>query len=154
MGEQTTVEALLLGFLEGLTAVHSLRMMEASTLKAGGSFRQDVSAWPPHSHPVVVYHPRTRRKVLYVNKNWTSHIEGVTEEESKYLMNYLLNHVKAPEFQVRIKFKVGDVAFWDNIASNHYAVPDYSTRRKMQRVAIQGPELTGTVPGWTHNATD
>jgi alpha-ketoglutarate-dependent taurine dioxygenase len=139
-------------FLEGLTAVHSLKMMEATTLKAGGSFRQKTSEWPPYSHPVVVYHPRTKRKLLYVNKNWTSHIEGVTPEESDILMSYLLNHVKAPEFQVRIKYNVGDIAFWDNIATNHYAVPDYSTRRVMQRVAIQGPEITGTVAGRSHAA--
>tara|TARA_R110002049_G_scaffold130406_3_gene288724 strand:+ start:4844 stop:5041 length:198 start_codon:yes stop_codon:yes gene_type:complete len=60
--------------------------------------------------------------------------------------------VKAPEFQVRIKYEVGDIAFWDNYATNHDAVPDYSTRRVMQRVAIQGPEITGTVAGRSHAA--
>lgn len=134
-------------FLEGLTAVHTLEMMAVKVKNAGANLRVDPKEWPPRSHPVVVTHPRTGEKLLYVNKNWTSHIEGLSEQEGKLLLDFLLNHTMRPEFHVRIKWNPGDVVFWDNIACCHYAVPDYSTRRVMQRVAIQGPEITGTMPG-------
>jgi len=133
-------------FLEGLTAVHSLSKMTERTSRAGATFREDFDKWPPRSHPVVAIHPRTGRKLLYVNKNWTSHIEDVSPAENDMLMNLLLNHVKAPEFQVRLRWREGTVAFWDNLATNHYAVADYSERRVMQRVAIKGTKIAGTMP--------
>jgi taurine dioxygenase len=133
-------------FLEGLTAVHSLAKMTERTSRAGTTFREDSDKWPPRSHPVVAIHPRTQRKLLYVNKNWTSHIEDVSQAESDALMSFLLNHVKSPEFQVRMNWNEGDVTFWDNLATNHYAVADYRERRMMQRVAIKGEKIFGTMP--------
>ena len=124
-------------FLEGLTATHSLeQMVERTKHVAGASLRDSLDQWPPVIHPVVAIHPESGRKLLNVNANWTARIEGLKPEESETLLGFLLDHVKSPEFQVRLHWNVGDVAFWDNRAVQHYAVADYTARRVMQRVTI------------------
>jgi taurine dioxygenase len=138
------------GFLDGLTATHSLeQMVERTKHVAGTSLRDSLSAWPPVSHPVVRIHPETGRKMLNVNTNWTQSIDGLTHEESRMLLDFLFAHVKSPEFQVRLRWNAGDVAFWDNRAVQHYAVADYTTRRVMQRVTITGDRPFG--PNGAHN---
>jgi taurine dioxygenase len=58
-------------------------------------------------------------------------------------LGFLFEHVKSPEFQMRHRWSVGDIAFWDNHAVQHYAVADYDTRRRMQRVTLAGYAPTG-----------
>jgi taurine dioxygenase len=131
-------------FLETLTATHSLtQMVERTRHVAGASLRDRISQWPPVSHPVVRVHPESGRKLLFVNANWTVSIDRLSHEESKALLGYLLNHVKSPEFQVRLHWREGDVAFWDNRAVQHYAVADYASRRVMQRITITGDRPFG-----------
>ena len=132
------------GFLDGMTATHSLAQMVARTKHvAGASLRDKVAAWPPVSHPIVRVHPDSGVKMLNVNANWTVSIDGLTWEESTALLRFLLDHVKSPEFQVRLRWNVGDVAFWDNRAVQHYAVADYTERRVMQRITITGDKPFG-----------
>ncbi len=137
-------------FLDGLTATHSLELMvERTKHVAGASVREGLAEWPPVSHSVVRIHPVSGRKMLNVNSNWTQSIDGLSREESAMLLRFLCNHIKSPEFQVRLRWNVGDVAFWDNRALQHYAVADYTSRRVMQRVSIAGdkpfgPEDKGT----------
>jgi taurine dioxygenase len=132
------------GFLDGLTATHSLeQMVERTKHVAGTSLRDSLSAWPPVSHPVVRVHPESGRKMLNVNANWTQSIDGLRLEESAALLRFLLDHVKSPEFQVRLHWNERDVAFWDNRAVQHYAVADYTSRRVMQRVTITGDRPVG-----------
>jgi taurine dioxygenase len=136
------------GFLDGLTATHSLeQMVERTRHVAGASLRDSLSAWPPVSHPVVRVHPESGRKMLNVNANWTQSIDGLSNEESAALLRFLLDHVKSPEFQVRLHWNQGDVAFWDNRAVQHYAVADYTSRRVMQRVTITGDRPVGPSTG-------
>ena len=132
------------GFLDGLTATHSLeQMVERTKHVAGASLRDSLAAWPPVSHPVVRVHPESGRKMLNVNANWTQSIDGLRNEESAALLRFLFDHVKSPEFQVRLHWNQGDVAFWDNRAVQHYAVADYTSRRMMQRVTITGDRPVG-----------
>jgi taurine dioxygenase len=140
-------------FLDGLTATHSLeQMVERTKHVAGASLRDSLSAWPPVSHPVVRVHPESGKKMLNVNANWTQSIDGLTREESATLLQFLYNHVKSPEFQVRLHWSQGDVAFWDNRAVQHYAVADYTSRRVMQRVTITGDRPFGPSGMLGHNA--
>ncbi len=81
--------------------------------------------------------------MLNVNANWTVSIDGLAWEESRALLRFLLDHVRSPEFQVRLHWNVGDVAFWDNRAVQHYAVADYTERRVMQRITITGDKPFG-----------
>jgi taurine dioxygenase len=131
-------------FLDGLTATHSLeQMVERTKHVAGASLRDSLSKWPPVSHPVVRVHPESGRKMLNVNANWTQSINGLVKAESNSLLCFLLDHVKSPEFQVRLRWRAGDVAFWDNRAVQHYAVADYTSRRVMQRITITGDKPFG-----------
>ncbi len=131
-------------FLEGLTATHSLaQMVERTAHVAGRTLRDSVANWPPMSHPVIRVHPETGRRLLFVNINWTTGIDGLTHDESQALLRFLFDHVKQPEFQVRLHWHLGDVAFWDNRAVQHYAVSNYTSRRVMQRVTITGDKPFG-----------
>ena len=124
-------------YLSGLEAWHSLGQMAARLGRQGGpSLALDAAAFPAHCHPVIARHPATGRRLLNVNYNWTTHIDGIPADESTAILEFLYGHIRKPEFQVRLKWNVGDVAFWDNRATQHYAVPDYKERRVMQRVSI------------------
>ncbi|MFJ9854100.1 TauD/TfdA dioxygenase family protein [Streptomyces sp. NPDC101150] len=95
--------------------------------------------FPPVEHPVVRRHPETGRRMLFVNASFTTRIVGLTEAESDRLLRVLFQQAQVPEFQVRWKWRAGDVAFWDNRATQHYAVNDYGTHRRVaERVAIAG----------------
>ena len=81
------------------------------------------------------------RRVLFVNRNSTTHIVGLTERENEALLSFLFEHVRSPAFQCRFRWRPGSVAFWDNRCVQHYAVPDYAERRLMHRVTIGGPSI-------------
>ncbi len=93
---------------------------------------------PPVEHPVVRTHPETKRKCLFVNRNFTSYIKGMTLPESDALLGFLLEHIEQPEFQCRFHWETKSLAFWDNRCTQHYAVNDYRSKRQMHRVTICG----------------
>jgi len=94
------------------------------------------------AHPAVIRHPITGRKSLFVNRGYTTHFEGWTREESEPLLRYLFHRCERPEYQVRLKWRPGTVAFWDNLQVLHYAVNDYhGQRRVMQRISVAGIPL-------------
>ncbi|WP_240139747.1 TauD/TfdA dioxygenase family protein [Streptomyces sp. MUM 178J] len=98
---------------------------------------QDV--FPPVEHPVVRTHPETGRRMLFVNTSFTTRITGMEREESDRLLRFLFQQAHVPEYQVRFRWQAGDVAFWDNRATQHYAVNDYGSHRRVaERVAIAG----------------
>ena len=91
---------------------------------------------------MVLRHPRTGRKGLYVNPRFTVRIEGWNQEESDALLNYLYGHAWQPEFTCRFRWRQGSIAFWDNLSTWHLALNDYQgQRRLMQRVTIEGVPL-------------
>ncbi|MEU3682011.1 TauD/TfdA family dioxygenase [Streptomyces sp. NPDC030592] len=95
--------------------------------------------FPPVEHPVVRTHPETGRRMLFVNTSFTTHITGMDRAESDRLLRLLFQQAHVPEYQVRWRWQAGDVAFWDNRATQHYAVGDYGTERRIaERVAVEG----------------
>jgi taurine dioxygenase len=114
-------------FLAGLTAAHYFR--DRSEDRA--------------IHPVVTVHPVTRRRVLFVNDQHTSRIIELAPSESETVLHFLYDHVNNPDFQIRWTWRVGDIAFWDNRAVQHYAVGDYSERRLMHRLSLRGDRPAG-----------
>ncbi|MGW2412924.1 TauD/TfdA dioxygenase family protein [Streptomyces tubercidicus] len=95
--------------------------------------------FPPVEHPVVRRHPETGRRMLFVNASFTTHIVGLGRAESDRLLRLLFQQAQVPEFQVRWRWQPGDLAFWDNRATQHYAVNDYGAHRRVaERVAIAG----------------
>ena len=93
-------------------------------------------------HPVVIAHPQTGKKALFVNPTFTLGFDGWSDEESKPLLNYLYSHATKPEFTCRFKWEEGSIAFWDNRSTWHLAVNDYhGQRRLMHRITINGTRL-------------
>ena len=95
--------------------------------------------FPPAYHPIVRTHPVSGRKCLYVNTIFTSHIDGLPDDESRDLLARLYQEVEIPEYQVRFRWEKDSVAFWDNRSTQHYASSDYWPReRVMERITIIG----------------
>ena len=129
--------------LESLRAVHSSRHVFGPKSLAepdrAGRFQNAEMATQDAVHPVVIRHPETGTKTLYVNAGFTTHIEGWTEAESKPFLEMLYAHARRPEFQCRFQWHEGSIAFWDNRATWHYAANDYQgERRLMHRITIEG----------------
>jgi taurine dioxygenase len=97
--------------------------------------------YPPVTHPVVIRHPETGAKHLFVNHVFTTRILGVSEEESRDLLHFLTDRVKCPEYQVRFRWTPNTIVFWDNRATQHYAALDYwPHERIVERVTVAGTE--------------
>ncbi len=92
-----------------------------------------------HPHPLVRTHPESGRTLYYVSGAFTPRFEDMTEEESAPLLDYLMAQATREPFTCRWRWQVGDVAFWDNRATLHYALNDYAgERRVMHRVTVNG----------------
>jgi taurine dioxygenase len=97
---------------------------------------------PSAVHPVVITHPGSGRKALYVNPGFTLAFEGWSREESLPLLSYLYQHAVKPQFVHRFQWKPGSMAIWDNRATWHCAMNDYhGQRRLMHRITIAGGPL-------------
>jgi taurine dioxygenase len=128
--------------LEGLNAVHSA----AREYSSQGHSAQKRSSMAiaeadglvgEYVHPMVLAHPETGRKALYVNPAFTMRIEGWKTAESKALLDYLFQHCRYEGFTTRFSWRKGSIAFWDNRSVWHFALNDYhGQRRHMRRVTV------------------
>lgn len=130
--------------LGGLTAIHDLAKSFPAERFGGddassAKLEQAKRANPPVSHPVIRTHPVTGRKAIYVSEGFTTRIEGLEADASDALLGLLFRHLTKPEYTVRWRWQPGDVAFWDNRVTQHYATDDYRPhRRVMNRATIIG----------------
>lgn len=120
-----------------LSAVHDIARVFSKRL--GKDAAELHAKYPPQVHPVVRTHPETGRRGLYVNIAFTDHIVGLSKQESDWLLSHFYDQVNRLEFQCRFRWEANSIAFWDNRASQHYAVSDYfPATRVMERVTIAG----------------
>ena len=133
--------------LSGLYAWHSSRhtfgesQADRESVKSG-RLGNAALAVQDALHPVVIVHPLSGRKGLYVNPVFTTRIDGLTQAESDGLLNILFQHCMRPEFQCRVRWQAGDITMWDNRATWHKAINDYhGHRRYMHRVTLEGCAL-------------
>jgi taurine dioxygenase len=97
------------------------------------------AALKEQAHPCIRTHPESGRRILFVNWVYAVRFEGMTEEESAPLLDFLNRHSQRPEFQIRFRWRKGSLALWDNRSTQHIAVNDYpGYRRVMDRVTIAG----------------
>ena len=90
-------------------------------------------------HPVVRTHPETGRKSIYVNSGHTARFAGMSDEESRPLLDFLFAHQTRPEFTCRFSWQPASIALWDNRCVLHNPVNDYhGYRRVMHRVTLKG----------------
>ncbi|MCW2670657.1 MAG: Taurine dioxygenase [Frankiales bacterium] len=100
---------------------------------------EKVRSLRPVSHPVVRVHPETGRRSLFVNPGFTTRVLGVSDAESRGLLDIFFAHLTKPEHMVRHAWQAGDVAMWDNRSTAHYADFDYGDfQRIMHRITLRG----------------
>lgn len=134
--------------LSGMRAWHSSRhsfgySSEIDWEDNAGRLLNPEKAEQDACHPVLVTHPLSGRKCVYVNPEFTTHFDGWTVEESLPLLRYLYAHVTKPEFTCRVAWEPGTVTFWDNRATQHRAHNDYhGHRRLMHRITLDGVPLS------------
>jgi len=129
-----------------LSAVHDVTRSLTKAIARGHSsanLAELQKKLPPVEHPVVVVHPETGRRALFVNVNSTVRVVGMSEAESEMLLRFLFEHTKKPEFQVRLRWDTRSLVFLDNRCTQHYAVADYRERRILHRVAVEGDRPIG-----------
>lgn len=128
--------------VDGLEAVHDITKVMRKAVDAGHTtldLADMQQRCPPVRHPVAKVHPETGRRALFVNRNSTSHLVGMTDRENDVLLPFLFDHVRSPDFQCRFRWEPDSLVFWDNRSVQHFAVPDYTEVREMHRVTIAGP---------------
>jgi len=130
--------------ITGLRAVHdfkNFRVLFRRSEEDQAKLRQMEELFPNPSHPVVRTHPVTGRKSIYVNPQFTLHIEGMEPAESQAILGALFAQAQVPEYQFRVRWTPGTIVFWDNRSTQHYAANDYyPERRRMERTAVVGDE--------------
>ena len=140
--------------IEGLKNVHSYRYYRNKNMQAqkeeqarGGRVVQEhvlteeqLASVPDVETPIVRTHPVTKRKGLFINEAHTSHIVGMSPEESEALLSELYAHIVQPEFVYTHTWRPGDLLMWDNAAVQHKATFDYDLpmRRLMYRTTVRG----------------
>jgi taurine dioxygenase len=130
--------------LDRLTMIHTpakIYGLQAEDWSKTSSVRSSPNATAEYEteHPVVRTHPETGRKCLLVSGLFTPRFKDMSEEESKPLIDYLMAWATREPITCRWRWRKGDVAFWDNRCTLHYALNDYAGhRRVMHRIAING----------------
>ncbi len=134
--------------LSGLKAWHSSRhafgpVRESGEAHQDGRLGNEGAATQDALHPVVITHPLSGKKCLYVNGDFTTHFDGWTREESQPLLNQLYAHCSRADFTCRIRWEPGTLGIWDNRATQHMAINDYpGKRRLMHRITLEGVPLS------------
>ncbi|AEW98740.1 TauD/TfdA dioxygenase family protein [Streptantibioticus cattleyicolor] len=125
--------------LDGMTAVHDgMVAFQGYEVPAG-------YVVPKNEHPLVVRHPETGRKLLYVNKAYTARIPQLSADESRAVLDMLFDFIaRRPVLNCRVRWRPNTLVFWDNRCVQHHATYDYYPfARYGQRVAINGGPLQG-----------
>jgi taurine dioxygenase len=125
--------------LEGMNTVCSI----LDQRNAGSSYNVNapVNNKTVTAHPVIRTHPETGRKALYIGGH-ARRFEDMTEEESKPLLNYLMQHSTRAEAICRFRWRDGSMAVWDNRCTQHYAINDYPDETRVMHRAL----ITGDAP--------
>jgi alpha-ketoglutarate-dependent taurine dioxygenase len=128
---------------ENLWAVHTNQYDYASPRETATAeerqYRDEfVSDYYETEHPVVRIHPETGRRVLLLG-HFVKRFVGLGTSESAALFNLLQTRITKLENTIRWDWQPGDLAIWDNRATQHYAVADYDDQfRMLNRVTLAG----------------
>jgi len=129
--------------LSGLTGVHSGKGVFAINAAHKGLARAEASAVDEieTEHPVICQHPATGRRYLFVS-SVLNRFKGMTEAESKPIIDFLMACATRPEFCCRLRWEQGTLGMWANPYVLHTAINDYASyRRVMYRTTIEGPKV-------------
>jgi len=127
-------------FLSNLKAVHESEHIYKGRYSDRGVDDAELK-YPTAIHPIIRTHPETNKKSLFVNRTFTTKIEGLSDFESTKILDTLYEHCESLEFQIRYKWNLYDMVFWDNRCAMHRAIWDYwPMERKGRRVTIKGDQ--------------
>ncbi len=124
--------------LAGLSALHSSEHIYKGRYSDRGKSDAEIDC-PEAVHPIIRTHPETGQKSLFVNRTFTTKIIGLSDTESTAILDMLFEHAEHIKYQIRFRWSLNDMAFWDNRCCMHRAVWDYwPAERKGRRVTIKG----------------
>ena len=124
--------------LDGLIAIHESEHLYSGRYEDRGVNKDNIKT-PVANHPLIRTHPVTGKKAIYVNRTFTTGIEGMNKNESSSILEFLFEHCEHVNFQIRYRWNKNDMAFWDNRCTMHRAIWDYwPNERKGRRVTIKG----------------
>jgi len=123
--------------IEGLNGIHHSERKNSGLSASWEKENQRLN--PPVAQPVVRIHPETQRKALYIGEK-VKCFEGMTQEESQPLIDFLVRHATRPHFVYRHSWQAGDLLIWDNRCTSHLALGDYDPRyrRHLERTTVLG----------------
>ncbi|NLU84079.1 TauD/TfdA family dioxygenase [Rhodococcus sp. HNM0569] len=117
------------------TSVERLREVKSSTADYRAEFE---SSYFETEHPVVRVHPETGERTLLLG-HFVKRLVGLSSEQSHAIFKVLQDHAISLEYTTRWNWAPGDVAIWDNRATQHYAIADYDDRyRRLHRITLAG----------------
>ncbi|MEE8516618.1 MAG: TauD/TfdA family dioxygenase, partial [Alphaproteobacteria bacterium] len=94
---------------------------------------------PCFTHPVLITHPETKKRALYVNRLLTREIAGMDQADSRALLGKLFDVIERDEFQYDHKWRPGDFVMWDNRCTQHGRTDfDPAERRLLRRLTVTG----------------
>ncbi|CAN1547027.1 TauD Probable taurine catabolism dioxygenase [Burkholderiaceae bacterium] len=128
-------------WLSGADALHDMTLAQETRKQRTPAELDDIRKRnPPVFQPICRVHEVTGKKALYVSEMTTSRIDGLTEEESLPILEYLFKQSTAPENVYRHIWRKGDSILWDNRCVMHIALADYdeSEIRTMHRTTLRG----------------
>jgi len=128
-------------YLEGLSAWHDMNGPMTAALRQNvvthERYVDVIKMNRRHLHPLVIAHPVSGRKALYLSPTYTTHIDGLASAESDALLGYLNAHCQQVQFGFRHRWRVGDMVLWDNRSVLHNAILDYQPhQRRMHRTSV------------------
>ena len=124
--------------LDHMTATHESEHIYKGRYSDRGRNDAEIDC-PRATHPVVRTHPETGRKALFVNRTFTTRINELSAHESDNILEMLFQHAEHIDHQIRFRWSLNDMAFWDNRCCMHRAIWDYwPEERKGRRVTILG----------------
>jgi taurine dioxygenase len=137
--------------LEDKTGIHDVLQYglnsghhSTETVKAINVLAKMRESFPQTEHPLICKHPETGRKMLYINKAWTTAIKGLQKHESQALLDMLKEHSLQDRFQCRVRWQDKSLLLWDNRCVQHSPNSDYTEERRMLRLALHSDWVPGT----------
>ncbi|MDO7835632.1 TauD/TfdA family dioxygenase [Sphingobium sp. HBC34] len=126
--------------IEGLHAVHTGEGKANALFKTDAERDAYLDKFSGAVHPVVIRHPHSGEKLLYVSNGFAKRFVEIEGPEADALLADLKYRFTYPEYQVRFQWQPGSIAFWDNRAVQHHGVGDYGDHyRYFERIVLAGP---------------
>ncbi len=124
--------------IEGLSCKHDATRNSSGELRHGYEESYSNEERPGAIHPLVIRHPGSGRKALYLGRRPNAWIVGLSDRESEELLDQLWSHIEQHDFSWEQNWKAGDLVIWDNRCTLHRRNRlDPSSRRMMHRTQVQ-----------------